>query len=68
MYFAQGYSATASRPGTLAGQLDGGGHCRHGRAFRRLCPPAAPVLSRWHTPALAGQVLGMLRFALRDRL
>ncbi|MEO7386004.1 MAG: FAD-binding oxidoreductase [Gammaproteobacteria bacterium] len=68
VYFAQGYSGHGVSTATLAGQLLAeaiAGTAERFDVFARLPPPAFPggTLLRW-----PGQVLGMLWFALRDRL
>lgn len=68
VYFAQGYSGHGVSTATLAGQLMAeavAGTAERFDVFARLPPPAFPggTLLRW-----PGQVLGMLWFALRDRL
>ena len=68
MYFAQGYSGHGISTATLAGQLMAeaiAGTAERFDVFARLPPPAFPggTLLRW-----PGQVLGMLWFAMRDRL
>jgi len=68
VYFAQGYSGHGVATATLAGQLMAdavAGTAGRFDVFARLPPPPFPggTLLRW--PA---QVLGMLWFALRDRL
>jgi len=68
VYFAQGYSGHGISTATLAGQLMAeaiAGTAERFDVFARLPPPAFPggTLLRW-----PGQVLGMLWFALRDRL
>lgn len=68
VYFAQGYSGHGISTATLAGQLLAeaiAGTAERFDVFARLPPPPFPggTLFRW-----PGQVLGMLWFALRDRL
>ena len=68
VYFAQGYSGHGISTATLAGQLLAeaiAGTAERFDVFARLPPPSFPggTLLRW-----PGQVLGMLWFALRDRL
>jgi gamma-glutamylputrescine oxidase len=68
VYFAQGYSGHGVANATLAGQLMAeaiAGTAERFDVFSRLPPPSFPggTLLRW-----PGQVLGMLWFALRDRL
>jgi gamma-glutamylputrescine oxidase len=68
VYFAQGYSGHGVANATLAGQLMAeaiAGMAERFDVFSRLPPPSFPggTLLRW-----PGQVLGMLWFALRDRL
>lgn len=68
VYFAQGYSGHGISTATLAGQLIAeamAGTAERFDVFARLPPPSFPggTLLRW-----PGQVLGMLWFALRDRL
>lgn len=68
VYFAQGYSGHGISTATLAGQLMAeaiAGTAERFDVFARLPPPPFPggTLLRW-----PGQVLGMLWFALRDRL
>ena len=68
VYFAQGYSGHGVSTATLAGQLMAeaiAGTAERFDVFARLPPPPFPggTLLRW-----PGQVLGMLWFALRDRL
>ena len=68
VYFAQGYSGHGVANATLAGQLMAeaiAGTAERFDVFSRLPPPPFPggTLLRW-----PGQVLGMLWFALRDRL
>lgn len=68
VYFAQGYSGHGISTATLAGQLMAeaiAGTAERFDVFARLPPPSFPggTLLRW-----PGQVLGMLWFALRDRL
>lgn len=68
VYFAQGYSGHGIATATLAGQLMAeaiAGTAERFDVFARLPPPPFPggTLLRW-----PGQVLGMLWFALRDRL
>lgn len=68
VYFAQGYSGHGISTATLAGQLMAeaiAGTAERFDVFSRLPPPAFPggTLLRW-----PGQVLGMLWFAMRDRL
>jgi gamma-glutamylputrescine oxidase len=67
-YFAQGYSGHGVAMATLAGQLLAeavAGSNERFDVFARLAPPAFPggTLLRW-----PGLVLGMLWYALRDRL
>jgi gamma-glutamylputrescine oxidase len=68
VYFAHGYSGHGVANATLAGQLMAeaiAGTAERFDVFSRLPPPPFPggTLLRW-----PGQVLGMLWFALRDRL
>lgn len=68
VYFAQGYSGHGVSTATLAGQLIAeaiAGTAERFDVFARLPPPPFPggTLLRW-----PGQVLGMLWFAIRDRL
>jgi gamma-glutamylputrescine oxidase len=68
VYFAQGYSGHGVSNATLAGQLMAeaiAGTAERFDVFSRLPPPPFPggTLLRW-----PGQVLGMLWFAIRDRL
>jgi len=68
VYFAQGYSGHGLANATLAGQLMAeaiAGTAERFDVFARLPPPPYPggTLLRW-----PGLVLGMLWFALRDRL
>ena len=68
VYFAQGYSGHGVAMATLAGQLMAeaiAGTAERFDVFARLPPPSFPggTLLRW-----PGVVLGMLWFALRDRL
>lgn len=68
VYFAQGYSGHGISTATLAGQLMAeaiAGTAERFDVFARLPPPSFPggTLLRW-----PGQVLGMLWFAMRDRL
>jgi gamma-glutamylputrescine oxidase len=68
VYFAQGYSGHGVANATLAGQLLAeaiAGTAERFDVFARLPPPSFPggTLLRW-----PGLVLGMLWFALRDRL
>ena len=68
VYFAQGYSGHGVANATLAGQLMAeaiAGTAERFDVFARLPPPSFPggTLLRW-----PGLVLGMLWFALRDRL
>ena len=68
VYFAQGYSGHGISTATLAGQLMAeaiAGTAERFDVFARLPPPPFPggTLLRW-----PGQVLGMLWFAMRDRL
>jgi gamma-glutamylputrescine oxidase len=68
VYFAHGYSGHGISTATLAGQLMAeaiAGTAERFDVFARLPPPPFPggTLLRW-----PGQVLGMLWFALRDRL
>ena len=68
VYFAQGYSGHGVAMATLAGQLMAeaiAGTAERFDVFARLPPPSFPggTLLRW-----PGLVLGMLWFALRDRL
>ena len=68
VYFAQGYSGHGVSMATLAGQLMAeaiAGTAERFDVFARLPPPPFPggTLLRW-----PGQVIGMLWFALRDRL
>ncbi len=68
VYFAQGYSGHGVSTATLAGQLIAeavAGTTERFDVFARLPPPRFPggTLLRW-----PGLVLGMLWFALRDRL
>lgn len=68
IYFAQGYSGHGVAMATLAGQLIAeavAGSAERFDVFARLAPPPFPggTLLRW-----PGLVLGMLWYALRDRL
>ncbi|MFZ1625046.1 MAG: FAD-binding oxidoreductase [Gammaproteobacteria bacterium] len=68
VYFAQGYSGHGVAMATLAGQLLAeavAGSAERFDVFARLAPPPFPggTLLRW-----PGLVLGMLWYALRDRL
>ena len=68
IYFAQGYSGHGVAMATLAGQLLAeavAGSVERFDVFARLAPPPFPggTLLRW-----PGLVLGMLWYALRDRL
>lgn len=68
IYFAQGYSGHGVAMATLAGQLLAeavAGSTERFDVFARLAPPPFPggTLLRW-----PGLVLGMLWYALRDRL
>lgn len=68
VYFAQGYSGHGVSTATLAGQLIAeavAGTAGRFDVFARIPPPAFPggTLFRW-----PGMVLGMLWYALRDRL
>jgi gamma-glutamylputrescine oxidase len=68
VYFAQGYSGHGVSTATLAGQLMAeaiAGTAERFDVFARLPPPPFPggTLLRW-----PGQLVGMLWFALRDRL
>lgn len=68
IYFAQGYSGHGVAMATLAGQLLAealAGSAERFDVFARLAPPPFPggTLLRW-----PGLVLGMLWYALRDRL
>jgi len=68
VYFAQGYSGHGVGTATLAGQLMAeaiAGTAERFDVFARLPPPRFPGGTLLRRP---GQVLGMLWFALRDRL